>query len=669
MNILSWLQSDSSPADYYELLGRKRFDPANQELLAVLRAANRQLLPYQNHGNPAVRSRAMALLRELGRAEDVFSDAGKLAAYHRELVRSLMEEYRSGPGQHGEMLGFRGWVLEVKGVHPDGLGALVAQLLTLPSAPALDTWDRAKASEDAGQPLRARKFRSSYPPDKANASRAAGVPQAGSDGLFEREPGDGLEGLAELRPIPEGDEQGNGTDLDMLVEVEPEPLSRRRLVVLLTLVALTGTAALLAWPWLWPALVDPSRTHPVPDFGDRTIQARGLPETWKLFQTAQRLQKAGDWEASIREYSRSLAAEEAFWPALAGRGECYMRRGRFREARKDLEAAEKLERGSARVCLRLGDACLETGDLAAARRHFESAIQIDRDVAEAHAGIGLVYYYEGRFDEAVHSGERGLRVDASCVRAYLVRAAANEEKGKYDQAIADCTRALQLQPLSLLALGIRREAHSNKADFDKAEADAQSALPLDAQSAVELNYRSECFSSVQDDDRALGDLDRALELVPDYVVALGNRASAHREKAISTFRLLTWKGQSASTVAWTGSTLNGPGLDKHKVILSKRSATSMRRFASVAQTSLVSSISSGKGAPRTTRKGNTIGRLLISMTPYDSNQAMPLPTSNGVLPCPGEGIPKGPTVISRGRSTFNQTTPGFTPVAAYPSGT
>src|SRR5262249_31856560 len=107
MNAVSWLQADSPPGDYYELLGRPRFDPALRELLMAIRAANRRLWPYQNHGDPAVRSRALGLLRELGRAEDVFSDSAKLAAYQHGLVQSLAKEYRSGPGDPDEAAGFR----------------------------------------------------------------------------------------------------------------------------------------------------------------------------------------------------------------------------------------------------------------------------------------------------------------------------------------------------------------------------------------------------------------------------------------------------------------------------------------------------------------------------------------------------------------------------------
>src|SRR5437763_6776782 len=99
MKVTSWIQSTSWPGDFYELLGRPRFDPATEELLAAIRTANREIWPYQNHGGAEVRSRAQQLLRELGRAEHVFSNANQRATYDGELARTLIQEFEAGSPQ------------------------------------------------------------------------------------------------------------------------------------------------------------------------------------------------------------------------------------------------------------------------------------------------------------------------------------------------------------------------------------------------------------------------------------------------------------------------------------------------------------------------------------------------------------------------------------------
>ena len=376
MNTVTWLRADSSPGDYYELLGVPRFDPASVEILVAVRTANRQLWPYQNHTDPAVRSRALNLLRDLGRAEDVFSDAGKLSNYQRELAQSLFEEYREGPGRETGGMGFRGWLTEVKGVHPDGLPAVISQLMKLPAMLASAISDIAE-TEEVVTFASAETERPPWP---------------------RPEIGDVPEDLEDLHPIADGDEPADRADRD-LVEFEPDFYLHRPLLVLSSIVALTGTAILLAWLGLFTGRTDSlsvpktsvnlvmrgqranifvngsatplgpddqaqlsltpgrhviranwsdgsfseesltldagtrktleflSRVRKLPDLDDKTVEVKGRGETWKRYDDAREFQVAGDWESAIQEYSRSLTGEPAFWPSFAGRGECHLRRG------------------------------------------------------------------------------------------------------------------------------------------------------------------------------------------------------------------------------------------------------------------------------------------------------------------------------------------------------
>jgi tetratricopeptide (TPR) repeat protein len=606
-SVVSWLKADSSPGDYYELVGRPRFDPARDEVLAAIRSANRQVWTYRNHLDPAVRVRVLLLLRDLARAEEVFSDTGKLVAYQTELARSLFEDYRARLMRDGNAIAFKDWLLEVKGVHPEGLGATLALLSPLSQDVAPAGAD--ETSDQAAIQVAPVVIRPSLLPQQhlgVNTEIVSKSRDSPTDGLLrtERETSGGPETLAELHPTPDGDELASRPPLDLL-EIEPESWPSRAWLVLLMPAVLTGIACLLAWPWLQPVSVDPSklakgsldvvvrggkatllvdglvtpldatnqarislppgqhkvqaiwgdtagdvhslsldpgqhraleitpkpRTHALPDLGAKTIDAEGWPETWKRYEAAQRLQKASDWESSIQEYSRSLAEEETFWPSLAGRGECHFRRGRFQDARKDLEAARNLEPGSALVCLRLGDASLETGDLTAARRYFANVLSINPRAAEAHAGIGLAYYYEGKFKEAIDACEDGLRLEPSCTRIYLVRAAAREENDQWQLAASNCLEALRIDPSATLAHAIRAEALRNGQRPDEAAEAERVAATFTPLTAIELNYMAGVFRRLSGMARAKSAYDQALDRIPHYVVALGNRASLlSREK-------------------------------------------------------------------------------------------------------------------------------------------
>ncbi|MFO0803083.1 MAG: hypothetical protein U0791_08190 [Gemmataceae bacterium] len=91
--ITDWLRSEPLPRNAYELLGHPLLDPDRDALLQTLRTANRELLDYQSHPEPAVAKRAMFLLTELGRYRGILEDAGKHQAYLDDVCRTLREQF------------------------------------------------------------------------------------------------------------------------------------------------------------------------------------------------------------------------------------------------------------------------------------------------------------------------------------------------------------------------------------------------------------------------------------------------------------------------------------------------------------------------------------------------------------------------------------------------
>jgi WD40 repeat protein len=126
-----WIGGARPPGDLYELLGRPRFDPDADGLLAVVRAAHRRWRPYLDHRRPEVARRAQDLLTQLGRARDVFGDPAKHAVYDQDLTRSLAEDYRrrqGAPTRPWRVESLRRWLAEERDVHPARLDAILAAL-------------------------------------------------------------------------------------------------------------------------------------------------------------------------------------------------------------------------------------------------------------------------------------------------------------------------------------------------------------------------------------------------------------------------------------------------------------------------------------------------------------------------------------------------------------
>lgn len=137
--IRDWLEHDRQPADLYELLGRPRFDPDHRQLLAVVRSAYAELLPYQNHRDANVAERAIELQKELGHAEDILSSPPKLREHHEGILSRLREEYArvKGGGKDWGRPRLKSWLRKDQAVHPEQSGTL-AQMLSSPCEDTLE---------------------------------------------------------------------------------------------------------------------------------------------------------------------------------------------------------------------------------------------------------------------------------------------------------------------------------------------------------------------------------------------------------------------------------------------------------------------------------------------------------------------------------------------------
>ncbi len=186
MSIRDWLEKDRQPADLYELLGRPRFDPDREQLLAAVRAAYAELLIYQNHEDRDVAQRAVELLKELGRAEGVLHDPAKLRAHHEAILNRLCEAYAREKGDQGEWsLGrLRSWLWREQSVHLEYLERVGVALLS-PGDKTIDfgsaeTQKREPVVEEPSPEERAAYIEELSPfPDALAASDPQGQVQAG----------------------------------------------------------------------------------------------------------------------------------------------------------------------------------------------------------------------------------------------------------------------------------------------------------------------------------------------------------------------------------------------------------------------------------------------------------------------------------------------------------
>ena len=127
-----WVFNSNSPTDFYQLLGFPRFYSVREHLLKAAIDANRYLLGFQNHADPAVVARARELQMRVAQASGVFSDEAKWKAHDAALSAELRRLYAAEHGHdatHWRQPSLRRWLEVVHGVSPDRVEGLVHEFL------------------------------------------------------------------------------------------------------------------------------------------------------------------------------------------------------------------------------------------------------------------------------------------------------------------------------------------------------------------------------------------------------------------------------------------------------------------------------------------------------------------------------------------------------------
>lgn len=121
-HVLSWLEQSQPPRNYYQLLGRRLFDPDADDIRRDLRVGLRELLKYQTHRDRSTAQKACDLMTALGAAEKIFHRAEATSVYTALLERELANQWRSAGLAPGALAA---WLSNDHQVHPAVLDRVV----------------------------------------------------------------------------------------------------------------------------------------------------------------------------------------------------------------------------------------------------------------------------------------------------------------------------------------------------------------------------------------------------------------------------------------------------------------------------------------------------------------------------------------------------------------
>jgi hypothetical protein len=159
----------------------------------------------------------------------------------------------------------------------------------------------------------------------------------------------------------------------------------------------------------------PNRAANIPEFVD--IPKGGLlqidvpaAEFYRLFDSAQELEKQGRHEAAAAEWRRALALDPENSKAHTNLGISLLGAGAQDEALAELRKAVELKPGYAEAHNNLGVALVQIGRPEEAIPHILKYLETYPDSAEVRANLAEVLFQQGRMKEALEMARQALRL-------------------------------------------------------------------------------------------------------------------------------------------------------------------------------------------------------------------------------------------------------------------
>ena len=185
------------------------------------------------------------------------------------------------------------------------------------------------------------------------------------------------------------------------------------------------------------------------------------------------------------ENDRQLARYSALIKAMPDNAAAYFERGvllantkRYREARKDLDAAIRLGPGEPKYYGARGYALAALGLADNALRDFDAAIRLDPGYSDAYNARGNIYGGTGQCGKALPNFGRAIALAPGEALYYLNRARCLLLLKKYKAALKDCDKALELDPGFTEAYYRRGYVLIGLKQYDKAIKSFDKALEL-----------------------------------------------------------------------------------------------------------------------------------------------------------------------------------------------
>jgi predicted aspartyl protease len=132
----------------------------------------------------------------------------------------------------------------------------------------------------------------------------------------------------------------------------------------------------------------------------------------KALQKAERMLRAGEFEAAEKSYRELLAKDPRDTAARLGLSHALLKQRKYRDAYDHAARVVAVEPASARAHALLGSTLLGAGEFRLSIEEFRTALSFNGDEAMAVAGLALVDFYENRIQASLEGMRRAAFMDS-----------------------------------------------------------------------------------------------------------------------------------------------------------------------------------------------------------------------------------------------------------------
>jgi Flp pilus assembly protein TadD len=173
------------------------------------------------------------------------------------------------------------------------------------------------------------------------------------------------------------------------------------------------------------------------------------------------LEERKDFAEASAEYTKAVALQPNYEPALAGLGNVDLNLGKTKEASRLFQEALQLKPDDVKAVTNYGTALQLLGEIDAAKAQYQRAISLAPSNTNAYCNLGVLLFRDGDADAAVLQFDQAAKINPSDPTPLFNLAAIYQKSGRPDLAVKLYERVLELSPGDPDAIAAMRSLLSN----------------------------------------------------------------------------------------------------------------------------------------------------------------------------------------------------------------